>query len=288
MPNEYAPPDDVEASYRHCQRVARRAASNFYWSFWLLARNERRAMCALYAFARQADDVADGDLPVPERRAALAELRAQLQAALAHGGSGPLLPALADSVWRYKIPPRYLLEILDGVALDLDNPQFETFAELRNYCYHVASAVGLACLHIWGFRDESVLAPAIDCGIAFQLTNILRDLKEDAARGRCYLPREELADFGYTRDDLSAHVCDARFLRLMQFQTERAESFYGSGERTVNYLAPRGRRVFRMMFCTYHELLRQIQRRPLDVFGPRIRLSRATKVILAARAVLDS
>jgi phytoene synthase len=280
----------VAASYRHCQAIARRAASNFYWSFWLLPTSQRQAMCALYAFARKADDLADDGRTADERRGALNSLRERLQAALAGDASAevandPLLPALVDTVARYGIPQRYLLEILSGVAMDLEPIHFETFAELRNYCYHVASAVGLACLHIWGFTGDDALAPAIDCGIAMQLTNILRDLREDADRGRIYLPREELAQFGYATN-LSGFAADARFLPLMQFQIERAQQFYRSGATTLGYLQPTGRRVFRLMFGTYDALLTKIERRPRDVLQARIRIGLSGKLAVLARCLL--
>lgn len=280
----------VAASYRHCQAVARRAASNFYWSFWLLPQPQRLAMCALYAFAREADDLADGERAMNERRAALDSLRERLQAALAgeacaECAGDPLLPALVDTAARYHIPHRYLLEILTGVAMDFEPVRFATFAELREYCYHVAAAVGLACLHIWGFQGDDALAPAIDCGIAMQLTNILRDLREDADRGRIYLPREEMARFGYG-NDLTGFAADARFLPLMQFQIERAKQYYRSGATTVAYLQPAGRRVFRMMFGTYAGLLRKIERCPHAVLQTRVRLGAASKLTILARSLL--
>ncbi len=207
-----SPPGSIEASRAFCRQTARRAGSNFHASFFLLSRPKREAMEALYAFMRHTDDLGDSPAPVDARRAALARWRAQVQAALG-GAAEPiaasvpsppaedpfvaLLPALIDAVRRFSIPPVHLLAVLDGVAMDLDGRRYETFDELADYCRHVASAVGLACIHIWGFRGEEALEPARKCGVAFQLTNILRDLKEDTARGRLYLPAEDLRQCGY-------------------------------------------------------------------------------------------
>lgn len=193
------------------------------------------------------------------------------------------LPALADAVGRFRIPAEYLFAVIEGVEMDLDGRQYRTFAELSEYCDRVASAVGLACIHVWGFRGEGGFPLARCCGRAFQLTNILRDLKEDAARGRVYLPREELEEFGYSPLDLARGAADERFDRLMAFQIDRARRLYREGAGLFEWLEPPGRRIFGMMIHTYWRLLEAIARQPRRVFYGRVRLSGWEKLRIAAR-----
>ncbi len=275
--------DALAISYKLCQRIARDSASSFYYSFLLLPRAKRSAMCALYAFLRRTDDLGDSDDPDDARRAALSAWRRSLDRALSGIFDDPMLPAVADTVARYRIPPEYLHAAIDGVEMDLDRCEYATFADLEQYCYRVASVVGLACVYIWGFRDPAALVPARQCGVAFQLTNILRDLKEDAARGRCYLPREDLDRFDYRLPDLRAGVQDARFRALMQFEIARAEDFYRHAAELDRWLEPDGRRVFGAMLSTYHGLLDQIKRLDGDVFTARVRLSGWRKLRIATR-----
>jgi phytoene synthase len=242
-------------------------------------------MCALYSFMRVADDLADGPEEVEEKRAALRRWRRQLAGALAGEYVHPLHQALHHTVESFRIPGAYLEEVLDGVEMDLVNDRYDTFADLYPYCYRVASAVGLACIRVWGFRGERAEACAESAGIAFQMTNILRDLGEDAARGRVYLPREDLERFGYDEDRLSRGDCDDRFRDLMRFQVERARSYYEEGAGLAPLLRPAGRAVFLVMLRTYRGLLDEIVRRDYDVFSSRIRLSGLRKLWLAARAL---
>jgi phytoene synthase len=280
-----AGPGAVARSFAYCERLARRAAGNFYHAFRLLPAEQRRAMCALYAFMRVADDLADGPADAAAKRRALQSWRRQLDAALRGAYGHALHPALHRSVERYGIPREYLGAVLDGVEMDLDTPRYATFAELYGYCYRVASAVGLACIHVWGFAGERAKSYAESAGVAFQLTNILRDLGEDAARGRVYLPQEDLDRFGYRADDLALGRRDGRFRGLMRFQAERARSYYDAAEPLAGLLAPAGRAVFLVMSRTYRGLLDAIVRRDYDVFSGRVRLSRLYKLWLAARAL---
>jgi phytoene synthase len=272
-------------SYAWCERLARREAANFYHAFRLLPAEQRRAMCALYAFLRLADDLADGPEPADERRSSLAMWREQLAGALHGDYRHSVHPALHDTVRRYGVPAAYLEAVLDGVEMDLDVGRYAAFADLYGYCWRVASAVGLACIHVWGFRDQRALPCAEAAGVAFQLTNILRDLGEDAARGRVYLPEEDLARFGYGADELSQGRRDARFRALMDFEAERARRYYAAAAPLVELLRPAGRAVFLVMLRTYRGLLDEIERRDYDVFRERVRLSRLRKLWLAARAL---
>jgi 15-cis-phytoene synthase len=278
---------ELDNSYAFCQRLARRSASNFYFSFLLLSRAKRRAMCALYAYLRHVDDLADdAEREENNRRAALEELRRILVGQFADSKTfNPILPALADTVARYRIPIEYLTAVIDGVEMDLVGQRYETFEELEQYCERVASVVGLACIHIWGFRDERALEPARRCGVAFQLTNILRDLKEDAGRDRVYLPEEDLQRFGYRDDELRRCEVNSRFIELMKFEVARTERFYAAVDELEPLLAHEGRRVFRAMSATYRAVLAKIKQRPADVLRRRIRLSGWEKARIAAGAI---
>lgn len=275
----------LSASYAWCERVARRQAGNFYHAFRLLPTAQRRAMCALYAFMRVSDDLTDGTQQLAEKRVALADWRQQFDAALSGIYHHPLHPAFHHTVKLYGIPRRYLEEVLDGVGLDLDTDRYDTFDDLYRYCYRVASAVGLACIHIWGFRDDRAISYAESAGIALQLTNILRDLREDAARGRVYLPREDLERFGYRVEDLEQSCHDERFCALMKFQVERAQEYYKKAAPLADLLDPAGQAVFLVMLRTYRGLLEAIVQRDYDVFRTRVGLSRWRKLWLAAQVL---
>jgi phytoene synthase len=294
--------NELNDSYALCQRLARRSASNFYFSFMLLPRGKRRAMCALYAYLRHVDDLADDDgRDVGSRKLALEELRGSILRCESNPagppcpvpkGEGsdskamnPILPALADTVARYQIPVEYLSAVIDGVEMDLAGQRYETFEQLEQYCERVASVVGLACIHIWGFRSAEALEPARQCGVAFQLTNILRDLKEDAERGRVYLPQEDLQRFGYGKEALRRGETSRAFMDLVQFEIARAERLYGAAAALEGLLERDGRRVFRAMTATYRAVLEKIKRRPEEVFRRRIRLSRWEKTRIAAGAI---
>jgi phytoene synthase len=268
--------------------MARRSASNFYFTFFLLPAGQRRAMFALYAFLRHTDDLSDAHQPADQRSMALRRWRTSLDQALQGQGQGqfdsPFLPALADTVARYEIQPGHLHAVIDGVEQDLSTRRYETFAELQGYCHQVASAVGLACIQVWGFRGIEAFEPARQCGVAFQLTNILRDLKEDADRGRVYLPAEDFRRFDYSPDELARQVRDERLRALVRFQIARTEEFYEQGRELGRWLEPGGRRIFEAMHGAYRQLLAEIQRRDGDLFHKRVRLSRWRKlrVTLAA------
>jgi 15-cis-phytoene synthase len=260
-------------SYAWCEHLARREAGNFYHAFRILPRPQRRAMCALYAFLRITDDLADSAAAGEDKHASLAAWRWALDRALTGEFNHRLHPALADTVATYRIPRAYLEAALDGVQMDVEPIAYETFDDLYRYCYRVASVVGLACIHIWGFTNERAKHHAEKAGIAFQLTNILRDLGEDAARQRVYLPRADLERFGYRAEQLGRGERDEPFRALMRFEVERARSFYEAGEPLLGMLGPHGQAVFLVMLRTYRGILEEIERRDYDVFSSRVRLS---------------
>ena len=265
-------------SYAYCEQVARREAANFYHAFRLLPRRQRLDMCALYSFLRVSDDLADEAGATEAKRAALDDWRRRLDLALAGSYSHPLHAALHETVSRHAIPPAYLHAALDGVGMDLDVSCYATFDDLYLYCFRVASVVGLSCIHIWGFAGDRAREYAEAAGIAFQLTNILRDLAEDAARGRVYLPAEDLERFGYGREQLLRGEGGANFEALMRFEVERARRYYDAAGPLVPLLPPPGRAVFLVMLRTYRGLLDAIARRNYDVFHGRVRVSRWFKL----------
>jgi phytoene synthase len=275
----------LSRSYSYCERLTRREAGNFYPAFRLLPRGQFRAMCSLYAFLRIADDIADGGGSLAQKQAALSKWQDALDDALEGSYAHSLHAALHRTVEAYHIPPEYLLTVLDGIRMDLAPLTYQTFGDLYRYCYRVASAVGLACLHIWGFDDEQAKVYAESAGIAFQLTNILRDLAEDAARHRIYLPQEDLERFGYSREQLERGECNEPFRGLMRFEIDRARRYYDAAGPLEPLLQPHCRAVFLMMMRTYRGLLDVIEQRDYDVFTSRVHLSRWSKVGILLRTM---
>ncbi|MDB5309499.1 MAG: squalene/phytoene synthase family protein [Gemmataceae bacterium] len=269
-------------SFAHCRRVARRANSSFPLAFRLLPAGKRRAMDALYAFMRVTDDLADEPGDPAVKRASLDRWRAALAAALAGRYSHPVHPALHDITRRFAVPPEYRSAVIDGVESDLEPVRFATFADLYPYCYRVASVVGLACVRVWGVRPgvepADATAPAEAAGIAFQLTNILRDLGEDAARGRVYLPADEMGRFGCPPEMWTA--AGGAFREMMRFQVGRARDYYRRAEVLPQLLSADGRAIFRMMCGTYQALLDEIERRDYDVLTRRVRVPRWRKGLI--------
>jgi len=279
--------ESVKQSYVHCRRVARRAASSFYLSFFLLPKAQRDGMCALYAFLRRTDDIADRDAPTELRREALQRLQTSLTAALRDTTDDPLLPAVVDTMRRFDIPLQYFHDAIDGALMDLDIDRYESFADLDAFCYRAASVVGLACLRIWGCDDPAAENPARKCGTAFQLTNILRDVAEDAARGRIYLPLEDLAHFGCTEEDIFGGRYNENVAQLIAFEAHRAHAFYIEASRLEPLLPRDGRRAWRVMMTTYRAILDELRRRDYNVFGPRVKFSRLKRLSLVCRGLFS-
>jgi phytoene synthase len=221
---------ELAASYEECRRVAKSAARNFYYGFALLPAPKRDALCALYAFMRHADDISDSPGVEADKTAGLQQWRTALDRALeGKYGDSRILPAFHHTVTTYAIQPAYLHDLITGAEMDLSIPKYPTFDALRRYCYCVAGTVGLCCIHVFGFRDPAALDLAPKLGIAFQLTNILRDVPEDFSMGRIYLPQEDLERFNCSEEDLSSHAASPRFIELMRFETQRAWQFYNEG-----------------------------------------------------------
>jgi phytoene synthase len=274
----------TDRSYEYCRRVARRRAKNFYYSFVLLSRPQRNAMCAIYAFMRYCDDLSDEP---GATRAAIDQWRAGMEEALeGRFGNHPVWPAFYHTVRRFGIPHQYFREMVDGVLSDLEPRRFETFEQLYRYCYQVASVVGLTIIHIFGFDTRSALPLAEKCGVAFQLTNILRDIREDAERGRIYLPAEDLRRFGVTDEDLRTGRRGEPFLRLMGFEAERARSYYNQSRPLLDLIHPRSRASLWALIAIYSRLLERIEISKYDVFRRRVRLPLWEKSWIVWRALV--
>jgi 15-cis-phytoene synthase len=276
---------ELIASYRSAKTVAR-SRSNFYYSFVVLPADKKRAFYAVYAFMRHCDDISDGAASLEEKRSRLRDWRSQLDAAYAGTlGSNLILPAFRDTVRAFAIPQEYFHWILDGAEMDLDAVQYETFEDLYKYCFNVASAVGLVCLRIFGFSDERAKKYAEQCGIAFQLTNILRDVKEDAGMGRIYLPSEDLSKFDYSEEDLRRGVLDERFRKLMGFEVERAREYYRAARNLLPLVEDASRPALWAMIAIYESILDRIVQRQFDVFHHPIHLTGAEKLSIALKAI---
>ena len=276
----------LAADHAACADVLRRSASSFALPIRLLPEAKRRGTTALYAFCRQADDIVDEAADPSSARRALDVFEADVEAALAGVElRQPVLRALADTVRRFAIPAGYVRDILDGVRMDLDRTTYDTFPQLEEYCRRVASAVGLAAIHIWGYRSAAALDVGHQCGLAFQLTNILRDIPEDLGRGRIYLPAADLQACGCTAEDLRAGRIGEPFARLAALQVDRAAACYERAAALDDLLSTDGRTVFRAMFGVYRSLFEAVRRGGAAIFTERVRPSRA-RVMASAVAAL--
>jgi 15-cis-phytoene synthase len=271
----------LSSAYKACRKIAKREAKNFYYAFVALPSERRNAICAIYAFMREADDIADDESrPIAERRRRLdAWLDSWHLAARGGASSGLVFLAVRDAVSRFKIPLKLLDELVAGVAMDLQQnasgaPEtYESFGELYRYCYLVASVVGLVCIRIFGYRDLRAERLAEETGIAFQLTNILRDVAEDAARNRVYLPLKDLAEHKVSLESLLHRAPAApptiQERALLAAMGRRAERFYKSARQLLPLIDSESRPALWVLVSIYRALLRRIQRANYDVFSRR-------------------
>jgi phytoene synthase len=301
-------PLQLDAAYAVCRAISRATAKNFYYGFLALPQEKRDAICAVYAFMRHADDIADDpQLPAADKRERLAAWLERLGRVV--GGEptdDPVLMALADAQRRYKIPHVLLEKLVAGTAMDLDQPtpappavaggeapaepaalapQYATFDGLYQYCYHVASVVGLVCICIFGYRDPAAEPLAERCGVAFQLTNIIRDVKEDAAMGRIYFPREDLDRFGVSSADLLRGAPMERLLPLLKFEADRAREFYVSAEKLLPLIDDDSQAALWTLVTIYRRLLEKIAARNYEVFSGRVRLTTWEKFRVLGRGL---
>ena len=280
---------ELELAYAHCQQLTRREAKNFYYAFVTLPQEKRKAIYAAYAFCRHCDDSVDEAASHDDKLSALTDLRSSLSLAYQGRAPTPTFFALADAADRYSIPEEYFQEIILGVESDLVKTRYEDFDELRQYCYRVASVVGLVCLQIFQYRDDAARDYAVDLGLAMQLTNIMRDVREDWSMGRVYLPQDEMARFGYSEEKLSAGISDDSFVRLLEFQGTRARDYFRSGFKLMPYLSRRSRACPAVLGAIYSKVLDRIEDSGYDVLGEqRVALSTGEKLRITARAWLGS
>ena len=261
----------TEQAYAEVQRITRRRARNFAYGIMVLPKEKRRAIAAIYAFARRVDDIADGELPDEEKRQGLESLRASLDSP----GVDAMSVALADARSRFPIPDRALHALVDGGLQDLEQTRYAHFEELRGYCAQVAGAVGVACVAVYGSDD---VERAETLGIALQLINIIRDVREDWELGRVYLPQDELASFGVSEEEIAAGNTTAAWRALMTFQSERARAFLRDGLGLVRTLDGRSALCVSTFAGLYRATLERIEARGFDVFDGPPQLSTFTKL----------
>jgi squalene synthase HpnC len=299
------PSISVSASYDACLQIAKASHSNFYYAFFLLPKSRRDGIVALYAFMRLIDDVADEGDDVAAKQRGLARWRAALDAAVtgldpgldqcfdgntvlplqgSPQGAAEVLPALVDTMRRYKMPARYLHDLISGAEMDLTIREYPTFDRLREYCYRVAGTVGLTCTHVFGFTDQRALDLAEKLGLAFQLTNIIRDVHDDYALGRVYIPQEDLERYNVSPEDLSRGEATLGVRELLRFEADRAWQNYREGSELLSLIDPESRGTLWLLTHTYSALLARIESVDFDVFGERVRLSRAEKMLFIAQA----
>jgi phytoene synthase len=276
---------DLRASERYCEEMARREAANFYWGFIALPRAQRTAIYALYDFARQVDDDADLNGSA-SRRDRLAFHRHRLHHARPGDTTDPVISVLSVAMARYSIPTSEVEMLIDGVEMDLTTNRYATWDELHAYCTLVASVIGRMCVRIFGFRDARALQRADELGTALQLINILRDVREDAGRGRIYLPTHELERFGVSEDDVLQGRGPSSWGEFIQFQAARAREYYTSGLKVTEYIPTQSAVCVRTMAGIYARLLTRIEADPWLPLHQRASLSKAAKVRVMARAWL--
>jgi 15-cis-phytoene synthase len=291
-------PLQLRAAYSVCRHIARSAARNFYYGFLLLPHRKRNALSAVYAFMRHADDISDDpSIPAEQRRVKLDEWMDALRRVVdGERTDDPVLFALADSQKQFHIPLDLLEKLVQGTEMDvpaaaggrLPQLQYETFDQLYDYCYHVASVVGLVCIRIFGYRDPRAEKLAEEVGVAFQLTNILRDVKEDAGLGRVYLPREDFARFGIDVQALTNGSAPASLRPVLEFEALRARAYYRAAEELLPLINDDSRAALWTLVEIYRRLLERIIARNYDVFSERVGLSTAEKLRVMAKAFLRS
>ena len=301
-PIQFAPTaSQLDMAYSVCRSITRSAAKNFYYGFVILPRRKRNALSAVYAFMRRCDDIADDNtLSSDDRHDKLAEWLNKVHRALAaQPTDDPVLLALTDAQRTYQIPVGLLDQLAFGTAADLDYGQLEssasaalgaryqTFEDLRQYCYGVASVVGLVCIRIFGYRDPAAEPLAERCGLAFQLTNIIRDVKEDAAMGRVYFPQKDLAQFGLSAADLgSPRVDRARIRPLLALEADRARDCYRAGEELIPLVNEDSQPALWVLITIYRRLLEKIAASDYDVFSERVRLTIPEKLAVLGKGIL--
>lgn len=275
----------------YCKKAAQQSGSNFFYSFLFLPRPRREAMYTIYAFCREVDSAVDDPPPGSDPADILNRWRDEIRAAYHGTPTLPVAISLASHVKTLAIPESLFYELIAGVEMDLQIKRYATFQDLYPYCYRVASIVGLICLNIFGVHAPRATEYAVNLGMAFQLTNILRDIARDAERDRIYLPQEDLERFGYSEQDLFAHTYSPAFVQLMEFECTRARGFYQQAQRALAELSRSDRQalvVAEIMRGVYARLLDRIESTRYQVFGPRIRVAPLHRLAIAAHVWLQA
>jgi 15-cis-phytoene synthase len=265
----------------YCSQLTRKSRSNFYYSFLFLSKEKREAMYAVYAFCRSVDDVADGSAPLREKQTLLDEWRRELDRCYDGNPQHPITVQLARSIRRFPIPKEHFEELITGVEMDLIHSRYPTFHELYEYCYRVAGVVGLMCIEIFGYRNPKAKDYAVNLGLALQLTNIIRDLKVDAERGRIYLPQDELARFGYHEDELLRGAYTPAFFELIRFVGSRARQYFHNARQLLAAEDRRSLFAAEIMGAIYYRLLDTIEASGYRVFDRTITLPTSHKLWIA-------
>ena len=272
---------------QYCQEKTAKSGSSFYYSFRFLSKSRRLAITALYAFCREVDDIADECTDLSVAKTKLNWWRSEIERLYQNQPQHPVAKALLAAIHTYQLDAEHFMEIIDGMEMDLNFNRYQDFKQLQLYCYRVASVVGLLSAQIFGFNNRKTLKFAHDLGMAFQLTNIIRDVGEDARRNRIYLPLDELAKFGVSEDDLLASRESIAVKRLLDFQIERAESYYDKALGTLTAEDHKNQRVSLMMASIYRTLLREIGSSGAEkVLNARISLGALRKMLLALKVWL--
>jgi phytoene synthase len=282
----------VKNAAAYCRKLTARSRSNFYYAFLFLPRERRQALEAVYAFCRLVDDVVDEEAPPEQKHAELARWRRELDAVFAPPGAlppeHPVAARLRQAVARFAIRREDMEAVIAGCAMDIETTRYQTWDELRLYCYRVASAVGLMCIEIFGYSSPRARDYAIDLGIALQLTNILRDVSEDARRGRIYLPLEELRACGVREEELARGERTPGFLRLMRANAQRARAHYLRARAAIGVGERRRLVIAEIMGDIYYQILLRLEDSDFDVFGKRTVVRRRRKMAIALGKFADA
>jgi phytoene synthase len=278
----------VREAYEVCAAMTRESATNFYYAFLTLPTDKRRAIYATYAFCRLCDDIVDEPGMRANASSELAAVRTKLSESFNGGADGDIWTALADSQQRFSIGKEHYAAVIEGCEMDLTKSRYETFDERVEYCKRVASAVGLVCIEVCGYDDQAAVKYAVDLGIAMQLTNVIRDVAEDAENGRIYLPQEELRRFGYSEVQLMAGLVNNDFRELIRFQVERARKYFASGKNLFPLLDRRSRACPQAMAEVYTSILDRVEAARYDVLTQRVSLSKWSKLTLVVKLWLRS
>jgi phytoene synthase len=265
----------------YCAQLTRKSRSNFYYAFLCLAKEKRQALFAVYAFCRSVDDVADGHVLERDKPLLLDEWRRELDRCYEGTPHHPITVKLAYSLQQFPIPKEHFEELIAGVEMDLTHARYPTFHELYEYCYRVAGVVGLMCIEIFGYRNPKAKDYAVNLGVALQLTNIIRDLKGDAERGRIYLPQDELARFGYREEELLRGAYTPAFSNLMHYAGDRARQYFHNARQLLAAEDRRSLVAAEIMGAIYYRLLETIEASRYRVFERTITLPASQKLWIA-------